>query len=164
MQLSPEAKQINEFLPKWCAKIVAEFSGYDVDKHRNEHFLEVEKGGFTFCRFPNGDQTSLALGNNWRINRWKIIKRTPKSYWVQYDYSTIICCTGEYVIGQYSCYKYNTTIPNLIGREKRVFPFRRIRDKTQWEMKNELLKDEEKHVCENVIVDKIYGGFRLSFK
>ena len=162
MQLSPEAKEIQEFLPKHCSKLIAEFGGHDVDKLRNDIFIEVEKGGYTICRFPPNDYTTLSLGRNWRINRWKIIKRTPKSYWVEYYYTTIICCSGS---PYKTCYKYNTTIPNLKGKQKRVFPLRRIRDRPQWEMQNDLLHDENKHcIAQNVSVEPIPGGFRLSFK
>jgi len=100
------------------SKIIGEFIGMDTSLFAGEIFMEQKKIGKTYFKRQNGFY--FAIGSNYNILMWKIKKRTPKSYVIEYVRSIIVVDTYDGVL-----YKFNITENELKNKVKRVFPLRR---------------------------------------
>ena len=65
---------------------------------------------------------SCMLGKNLHLNEWRVCRRTPKSYVVEYNRTIVICGHG------YVAYKYRCMMPKYKNKMRRIFPFRRKTD------------------------------------
>lgn len=120
LRISHFTKSILDITPlcRIECKIIGEFCGMDTNLLPGDVFVEHQKAGRTFFKRDNG--LYFSIGSNYNVLLWKIKKRTPKSYIVEYIRSLIIVDTHDSVL-----YKFEIEQEEHKNKCKRVFPLRR---------------------------------------
>ena len=104
------------------SRLVGEFNGWDLALQPNELFYDCEVGGRSYVKCKEFGIYSCMLGKNLHLNEWRVCRRTPKSYVVEYNRTIVICGHG------YVAYKYRCMLPKYKNKMRRIFPFRRKTD------------------------------------
>ena len=81
--ISEESKVLRECVNEDVAKLIGEFAAFDTSIEE-EYFYEFERYGNSHLVVSKYSFSSVTLGSNLLIHKYKILKRTTKSYVVKY--------------------------------------------------------------------------------
>ena len=141
---------------KELSRLVGEFAGTDLELLPGSKFYEIERGGYSYIKYKDLGLYRGVIGRNLHVNEWVVKKRTPESYIIKYNKTTVVCESDYFV-----SYKYVAELPNYKNVEKRIFPFRRKISSSQ------ILEDlANRHylvlICNSKVLSK-NGDFYLEF-
>ena len=120
--MSEETKLLVSITPlnKDLVHIIGELSGFELPLKKGDIFYEVESGGYTLVT-PEPQDVRFMLGRNCFLHQYTVIRKTLKSYTLEYLRSTVIIYSK--VLEDF--YKFGFSFDHMKKYQKRVFPMRR---------------------------------------